>query len=1292
MSDSIWISPLIEHCLSSYQTEENLRPDCDLTWEDDGSNIRYPSSAPQNALINDWSEGDGLPSAKLTDSDTQIDAILSRGSLDEYNRTFPREPLSKDGCRGYLIHLSAFELVYEYSTAKPNVHLYVQQFSIIWDRGKTRSPPTGKIVRKKPALALLMKQIYARIRGRDQERRNLYKTNPGADRDIGNVPATQAPNWPEFASTQAQLMSQLPSRLSMTSIQNHDLAYDAPLSQIGPRPEPPEASQPSSDIPTDTNSSVRPPATIAVGHSGETSSVSFTSNALRGTTQARESRETTENRPPSAKQIVELRPARPQMGSINLSLKEVISPATAKIHPSEQTVERRNSPYSPEKQLNSQLQASQSVTLRPRNATKTADQAIADPWEGMTEIQSVDVTVLSDQAELLGHPGKGQWYPHLPGQPTLSGHVPPALLDEWNRLVLRRSQGAAESRLKSPETDEPIDHITPSAVSDSSERSAEDYEWDQSPERTPRRRMVLPLDSSPVRDRSLPRAPQNMKPGRQAGTLERKSSKFDGAPNGPQSEASRHLGLNACVQPSRIGSRGSTNDVVSLPVAHTNDGHDSGSSSDSEMDVMVPQPLGGSTQQVVSSQMEHEVSSSGSSSLESSRHIQVSETPSALLHKPCTMMFTRNDVEPRSITSDMLPRADKSSFQSRIFNTYASPDGDSKGNASQSTSSAPVNGVLNVTHVHVANTPMSGQALQTQNSALQSLSGSLLSSSAPKNPESNTGIAISTYQSQSSNAFSSYRELPSSSMLSVEEQQPSPGLRISMCTSPHLTPAAFPLKRFASEVEIDGGASPSKRTRLDQKPLSSDFEPGVVARLRYRNSRFQECIDSAQSIAAKNVYEKFCNDYPAYHGDYAHFTKLCSKLQAFRAQGSLQRSFLWDDFIIKHLEEYPAYLGECMSKETKALLYEEFFATSFSRPTYKKRSLDVEAIDDCAAQVITIDEARVTISSSDATADTKISFTSSVRDQLSNFHTYSFAATQPEPDSQDAQLATTQEDNDISSEYSIPDSEPLRTAAQEQIQETPQSGDTDGIMEDVEEINDTTHETASVELGDEESPRNRTTPSDDEVMDDPLGDDLARDAELALGIPANDRALKLSESAGGEENVEGEINDDDDDDDDDDDNPRHLIATESAPPSRTQIAEEEDDEDEDEAEVDETDEDGSNPETANAYKIVEVEGKEDDSEVASDKSANAEVEINDVEEVIEDQVDETEMDDSNQNWFLSLSNIHATENAWSDDANTPFKKWAQADQNVFSIRQHRGGAKVSTNAKGVIQPMHHRQA
>jgi hypothetical protein len=54
-------------------------------------------------------------------------------------------------------------------------------------------------------------------------------------------------------------------------------------------------------------------------------------------------------------------------------------------------------------------------------------------------------------------------------------------------------------------------------------------------------------------------------------------------------------------------------------------------------------------------------------------------------------------------------------------------------------------------------------------------------------------------------------------------------------------------------------------------------------------------------------------------------------------------------------------------------------------------------------------------------------------------------------------------------------------------------------------------------------------------------------------------------------------------------------------------------------------------------------------------------------------------------WFRSLRNIFPTGPVWSDDPDTPFKRWARQDQNVLQELRRRGGARVLVDEKGVIR-------
>jgi hypothetical protein len=96
------------------------------------------------------------------------------------------------------------------------------------------------------------------------------------------------------------------------------------------------------------------------------------------------------------------------------------------------------------------------------------------------------------------------------------------------------------------------------------------------------------------------------------------------------------------------------------------------------------------------------------------------------------------------------------------------------------------------------------------------------------------------------------------------------------------------------------------------------------------------------------IYDKFQRDYPLYAGNFTHFTRMCSKLQAVRASGMMRRSFLWDDFIIRHLIDYPHYFQNCILDAEEPQLYVNYFIEDVTKPVYKKRSLTVQGIEAAA--------------------------------------------------------------------------------------------------------------------------------------------------------------------------------------------------------------------------------------------------------------------------------------------------------------------------------------------------------
>ncbi|KAL4960136.1 uncharacterized protein BDV14DRAFT_148814 [Aspergillus stella-maris] len=1284
-----WISSFIEHCLSSYETG---RRDSGLSWEDDGSNIRFPSPTQQHAQINSWS-ADAVHTANLTDLDTQIDARLSRDSLQDYDTRFPKHPLRKETCRGYFIHLAEFELVYEYSTGKPKVHLYVKRFSIVWERDRFKGPPMGKTVPKKPALATLLKRVSSAIKNRHPPTQETpSKTgNRGRSNGYGDIPATQAIGGPIIEPAEHQLQTQIARHLPTSSPDpKRRVAAGGYLLEHLAQVRTPDI-QPSRK--SSANAQSLDPVSEPESRRRSASRVSANTEENLGLHQSHTSNQAAERLGTSPGDGTHSRPTGSEANLDQPSPKTIgnqvtpVTPVTLAKEPLLQEIERVESPFTPEKQLNSSLEASH-VTLRPANLDKDVATAMVNPWEDMIEIRSIDVTVPMDQLELLDAERK-PWYPPAVGEHLLSGNIPPALLGEWNQLVLQRQQEesdgsklADDGRSKGPST--PISKRS-SENEDSDEDSDDDLSddcgddtdehfkipWSTSPTRTPSRSVLfaqnpLPEDTPTKKAPEPPKSrqisgkgdnPDTTHPEQQdvqedvAASPHNRNKSPDSVHRNehqdlsqPQEQDPESASVKASERPhDQQGDVVDDPDILGMndagPRSSQSDNTESETSSDSEMEIIPLHPLSVSTQGV-SSQAEGPSSSSASLPEVARQRVQVLETPAAALRKSHTEMNNQNAFQ---ANVEMASQPDKSSSQSRILNTYPSNDGDSRQETSQeSLRSAPAVETEKSNHMHVQGTPLNNEVPPTQPTPW-SETNSVFTSSGPKVVETSAILAASTYQSQSSKAFSSYRDLPPSSMLSLDEQR-SPSVQSSTQHSPLKIDRASPLKRSASEIGYGGCDSPSKRAKVDSQPTSQDLN--IIAN-KAKFFHQEATTHAAQSLEASEIYKKFCSAYPTYTGDFEHFLGQCSRLRAFREGGSLQRPHLWDDFIIKHLTDYPQYLTNCMRNDTRPLAYEQHFANSFSTPTYTKRCLLPTRINTCAAQFIAVNTEPRDIS---WPVDTKTSFTESLRNNLSNFHAHSFAPTQYSSQNEQQQADW----NDTSSEISIPDSEPARAAAQALLDEdrsvngmrettsiAPDWMPSDEEMEDADndaDIDGTMHETASVELGDEDESKTEveTRPTPGKSLRDSVPESPAANANAnAVAEPESEFEVELEPETRSQEPFI----------------PSRPDVPIVAPPP-TQV----------------------NPPQAEPQQPTKP-------------TASAQTVSDD--EVEDEDEDEDRDEDQNENWFTSLRHItHPLETngpSWSDDPNTPFKQWARRDQDVLSVRNQRGGLHVEVDENGVVR-------
>ncbi|PYH76457.1 hypothetical protein BO82DRAFT_436592 [Aspergillus uvarum CBS 121591] len=831
-----WIASMIERLLSSYLSKTSVK----IPFENDQSNLRFRIDAIKSVLVNSCTEDRHFNKLNVTDSDAQVEAIFSREALEDYQKRYSQHPFSKEEIRGYRVQLEDFELVLEYTTATPKVHLYVQRFKVEWGSARLKTPSKGKTLRKHP----------------------VYKLMQDASRDA--------------KQSLQHIMAPAPRAKDSFSSQTHQ-SFQMPASQNG-----------------------------------------FMSQTA---------------------------------------------------------------------------QQSHRAVVNEKQPLEKPGLCLEDPWKDLPRIEERDIRIPKDQQDLLGlH--KRRWIPPLPGESKPQGHVPPRLLAQWNTIVSRRCRAARERSPKqatpesSPSERRPLDSPSPTPRADSdSEGEPLTSQWSESsPEQTIRRRPALPEDSSPIRG-----SPRRL--GRNAPLVDRPEVQADRMAEKSIPESRQRVLSTGSENPGDVAGRAKTGihpTRRSITVRdHSLRDDSDGDSDDSMMDTSVPCPLGVELSQLqFVRQSEQEITSSGPSlpAPATQDQVQVLDTPETNLRRFRHSQPELSSKAPQmQAPSTQSPSVDKSSSQSRILNSIGSST--NKESSLQSLPHDRSQGTNAEIRVDIVGTQMSSRDLPTQDPTPCSTADVVLDSSAPRLSEASVIMEV---------------VLPSSLPLETDSQKEASYDFLAQRSSNRHSVGVVS-KRPASALE-DEAYGPSKRPRT--QPPETAHGPASSALHR------QSPRDPADSWEAHQTYGKFCRNYPNYTGDFHHFSKLCFKLQAVRAKGHLQRSFLWDDFIIKYLEDFPGYIQQSQVSESKSMDYEDYFACTFSRPIYKKRSLTAQGIAIAAAQYDPANEDHVPAPVPAPAPRPDTSFTGSLVDRFTNLKADSF-----EPGSQ-ATLSDT--DMDISSVMSSP--------------------------------------------------------------------------------------------------------------------------------------------------------------------------------------------------------------------------------------------------------------------------------
>ncbi|PKY02523.1 hypothetical protein P168DRAFT_305816 [Aspergillus campestris IBT 28561] len=1200
-----WIGPLIERSLSLYSHGQLD----DLEVEDDGSNLRFKVPSGRHAMITAWDNMKNWSKARITDQLTQLDAIISEESLEVYNRSFPHRPVDIKEARGCSIRLLDFEMVLEYAASSPGIHLYVKRFDVAWEGFRYKGPVPGRLPKKSKELMELVNQAFkhAKSAGKGGQ-------VPKDPRFLGS-PGSLKGHAPQAPGTQSVLMSQVPSDLygrnwaysSQTAplpvnsdqLLGH-LGGGAHVSQNGsPSQAPPEiVAQPNRAVGTDQTRG----GDVSIG---------------------------TDSRP-SAQDHVQL----PDPVSVTrLKTPDRNTPGMGE-HTRDKTEECTNPAQNPDREENVEKHAKSPAQTGASKRTLTDSEDLnspkrsrENPWEGMTMISKKDVEIPKDQRKLFEQHLR-RWIPASPGRDEITGNVPPALLHQWNQIALKRHRMAQQP---GPRSSTPNPAISHDAQPDTPNRSPEPdpesdegspCDWSISNDASPSR--GIPADSSPVRE--IPR-------GRR-GDL--RWAELDSTHNQPEADAEPEQDIRM-ESPPKQGHEpkpdmadGDTG--IEDTRAHIQETHESDNESDdSTMETSVPCALGSNSQQTnPASQPENGVNSSGSAHEQSvQEHVQVMETP-ANKRRAAKPKESPNHTDSNSQPSGQPSSSGPESSQSRILNTYASNNGDPERTEDTNVSIGSEDGSNNA---NILGTQSSTGHWSMQETTF-SQSDMLLDPSVSRNREQSVGVVNSTCQSEeSSKPFSSYREVLHSTQSEDIEDASGPSSSLPDLLVEHARRLA--LKRGISEVDNDLSMAKRFKAQHDEDHDVSRSVSDIVTR------RQSYISGSPEHFEAQRIHEKFRRAYPSYTGDFLHFTELCSMLRSLRSQGNLTRSFLWDDFIIKHLQDYPQHREQSSAAETKTLPYEEFFLSTYNKPSYKKRDLTVKSIEVAAAQYVPLSQ-----SSPVHQADAKVSFTGSLVDRFSNFHAHSFG-----PSSQSAQ--TDLDIDRMPSTQSTDSQEDTQAAAEEQLLgEVSQASAREEADPERSGLNKERRTAPPNQHPEEAGARHSPSPTESHY-DDAIEE--ARRSRAPDGPPNRSASASESESCYKDAMDEtrsspaGEIQVE----------PDHQSTIERSIPESVSESIYDDP-------MDETHETAS----------IEL-GDDEDNDAGPSSTADA--------KGLPSQESEPESD--NENWFDSLHHIWERSDAdppWSDDRNTPFKTWARETLNVKSEVKRRGWA-YAVDERGVVQ-------
>lgn len=1040
----------------------------------------------------------------------------------------------KRGTKGCFIQLSEFQIVFEYSTSTPKIHLFVESFRLEESSERPDPPETVEILNREHILRQA-RQLLEMINGqtepdekdgymsdgsiRSQGKGTFYPSNNGMDQ-------SHTGDSDELFATQVH------------SVQHHELPSALPRSPRGRRPL-------GNELLGYLESHARPAkeTTQPEGADSQDGPVNDQDRAISMETLPNAGPLPANGSPLSAQDTHNIEtliplPSQKLPPSNNSPARHSLAkPSPVRPFPSRHSPERhspmRHSPAADRPvpqtsrttvfaQLGKDSVDSESVS-RTKSDQKRKDDAIgqnessgksdkrlegndsrpdgnskgrkqvpprvksqwdpSDPWKGMTSIRRRDIRIREDQLKLLESPHC--WVPPEPGMQMPHCHVPPLLLQQWNDAISRKKYSSEEKPEKgSPEDTEPALPVGSSSAMHSeseSEEETEIYPWSSSPPNRDPRNLAVPADSSPLQRNYLDKKP-DADPAENNNTS---ASNHDPRPQDSVPET---------VSRTTEGITLETDDYITLPTQQPEPVDVA--SDDSDMDISVPHPLDAGSQQEQPHSQEEEGPTSSGPPLPNSKSvnkIQVVGTPAP---RPKRLDGDNADRE-KPASQQGSPQALNTSSHSRMMNTY-----DSSGHLREDQSGKMQNSP-------VCSVAEDSEPRRTDNATTEDHDNLSQAEEAMVNSQILSDLNLYSQPTTLESSAQSMSQAPSvtqeqTTSQPFDQSQVVPESRLnneagfhaihnsasgSSADNPTNVSTVGALKRSGDEMEMEEQPSP-KRYRPSQNPDAVSVSNRQETSVEITVTRRQTFMNRATKFAtAQEVYDYFRYTYPSYQGDFTHFTKMCAKLQALRARGLMQRSFLYDDFVIRHLLDYPHYLEQCVASVEEPQQYENYFCFNFLKPSYKKRVLGAAEVEISAAQAPTVG-ASFSGSPSIVRTESNTSFTGSLVNRLSKLHTFSPPSAPPKDtvnqDRVSTSISAAQQKTDDGPAPQERAEDPYGRPVENEVPPSPSVHDTENEADatsshghetddDGGETTDKYHETASIELGDlEDTPRPTT--------------------------------------------------------------------------------------------------------------------------------------------------------------------------------------------------------------------------